>query len=47
MDGSMFRESFALIWGFIIFLIVLLPLGLWKAIEIIIWLCHHIHFSFS
>lgn len=24
-------------------LCITLPLGIWKAVEIIIWLCHHIH----
>jgi len=28
-----------------VLLVVFVPLGLWKFIEIIIWLFHHVHFS--
>jgi len=26
-----------------VLLVIFLPLGIWKLIEIIIWCCHHIH----
>ena len=38
-------EAVRAIWAIMIVGLVFLPLGVWKAIEIIIWLCHHIHFS--
>lgn len=45
MTGSDLAGAFS---GFAILLVgalLLLPLGLWKLAEIVIWLCHHIHFS--
>lgn len=46
MDGSVFKELAETIEsGFKILLgicVVSVPLGLWKLIEIIVWLCHYI-----
>ena len=47
MDGSAFRAIGEGIVGLIITVIVLLvifvPLGIWKLVDIIIWLWHHFH----
>ena len=36
-------------WKALIFLLIVLgcflPLGVWKLVEIIIWICHHVHFN--
>jgi len=49
MDSSMFNGIFDGIYKMIISLIVLcvifVPLGVWKAIEIIIWVSKHIHWE--
>ena len=47
MDGSAFRGIWeGLVIGFII-LAVLAPLGVWKLIEIIIWIYKHVSISIS
>ncbi len=33
----------AFISGMIILCIVSVPLTLWKLVEIVIWICHHVH----
>lgn len=47
MTGSDFG-AFGAFYGLLLLCaIVLAPLGLWKLVEIIIWLCHHVHLSLS
>lgn len=36
-----------LMWFALIGVFILLPLAIWKLIDIIIWLCHHIHFTMA
>jgi hypothetical protein len=31
--------------GFLVVLMISFPLAIWKLIDIIIWLCHHIHIT--
>lgn len=35
----------ALIKALIVMVIIFVPLGTWKAIEIIIWIWNHVHFG--
>lgn len=42
MDSRMFDGIGNLIITLCVLCIVFVPLGLWKAIEIIIWLYHHL-----
>ena len=35
----------ALICGLIVLCIIFVPLGMWKLVEIIIWLWAHVHFG--
>jgi uncharacterized membrane protein len=47
MTGSDFSSAFAP-WYFICAAaFLLMPLGLWKLVEIIIWVYHHVHFGIS
>jgi hypothetical protein len=43
MDSSAFNGMYK--WAVAIFfgLAILAPLGVWKAIEIVIWICRHVH----
>ena len=49
MDSSMFDkafESFFLMFaGMVLALVVFVPLGVWKLVEIIIWCCRHLRFA--
>jgi uncharacterized membrane protein len=45
MDGSSFGRAFdGLATAFMVSL-CLVPLGLWKLVEIVIWVCQHVHFE--
>lgn len=43
MTGGDFRAAFLPFWIFCGIGLLLLPLGVWKLVEIIIWCIHHIH----
>jgi hypothetical protein len=43
----MFEGMGSYVETLIVICVISVPLGLWKLIEIIIWLCKHIHLSFS
>ena len=45
MMGDVAKSIGDLIRGLILLCIIFVPLGLWKLVEIIIWICRHIHFS--
>ncbi len=45
MDADIFNDFFSCAGKAFIFLLILLPFGIWKLIEIIIWLFHHISFN--
>lgn len=45
MDGGMFCGLVTLFRAMTIILLISVPLGLWKLIEIIIWICNHIRFA--
>ena len=45
MDGSIGDGLGELIKFLLIVSAVSVPLGIWKAVDIAIWLAHHIHFS--
>ncbi len=32
-------------WLAMIIVFLIMPLGVWKLVEIIIWFCHHIHWG--
>lgn len=39
MDGSVLDGIGCLVW----LCVPMFPLGIWKSIEIVIWICHHVH----
>lgn len=45
MTGSDLAGAFNGLAIFLAGALLLVPLGLWKLVEIVIWTCHHIHFS--
>ena len=42
MSNSPFEGIPDVFGAMMIMLCIFIPLGLWKAIEIIIWICHHV-----
>ena len=46
MTGSDFGSAFAGLAFVFVAGLVAIPLGLWKLIEIVIWIYQHIHISF-
>jgi len=47
MDGSIFRGFEVIYKLFVVLLVVFVPLGLWKMVDIIIWLFKHLSVSFQ
>jgi uncharacterized membrane protein len=45
MSDYDFSGAWSAMMVVLIVLLCFLPLGVWKAVEIIIWLCHHIHWN--
>jgi hypothetical protein len=43
--GDMFRGLEELLGCLFIILVVSVPLGIWKIVDIIYWLYHHVHIS--
>ena len=43
MSDYGFEGAFKALTFLLVVLLCFLPLGVWKAVEIIIWVCHHIH----
>lgn len=51
MDGSAYGRIIegwaALFKAMVVLLIIFVPLGMWKAVELIIWLCKNVNVSFG
>lgn len=47
MTGSDLGSAFAGLFFIFVIGLCLLPFGLWKLVEVIIWLWQHIHLSFG
>lgn len=47
MTGSDFGALGACYGLLLCIIVILAPLGLWKLVEIIIWLCHHVHIGIN
>ncbi len=46
MIGSDFASGIARILApIVLFALAFSALGVWKAVEIVIWICHHVHFG--
>lgn len=49
MDASAYSRLgdgiISLTGGLLLTCMVFVPLGVWKLVEIVVWLCHHIHLS--
>jgi|LakMenEpi03Aug12_release.lakeMendotaPanAssembly.Ray.scaffolds.fasta_scaffold164734_5 hypothetical protein len=43
MDGSAFSGMGEVIATMMIACVIFVPLGIWKCVDIIIWLWHHFH----
>jgi hypothetical protein len=43
--GRGFQEWFEFMAAVFVVLLVFLPLGVWKAIEIVLWIFSHLHWS--
>lgn len=44
--GSLLPNSLtAWLVGALTLAFLFVPLGIWKAVEIVIWVCHHIHWK--
>ena len=41
----MFPDITPMLCTMAVLLAIFVPLGLWKAVEIVIWLAHHIHIA--
>jgi hypothetical protein len=47
MGPGMFDGFFAFVGLLMILCVIFVPLGAWKLIEIIIWVCHHVHIGIA
>lgn len=45
MDSGMFKGLGDFLTVLVIALCLTLPLGIWKLVEIILWVCHHIQIT--
>lgn len=47
MDASSYGGAFDGLMHLFVFAVCLIPLGLWKLVEIVIWICKHVHIGLN
>ncbi len=45
MDSNMFKALDTILYILVVFAILGVTLGLWKLVELVIWVCQHLHWS--